>query len=319
MLEYFKNRGLLLKLETTEGLDASPVPASDAFQLLDGSSGIDSDRIEREVDRPFFTHDPFVVTRLRGYVQGKFEVVPPVGPHISTSKASVDALLKIAGMAKTFVAGPPPIVRYNPISSAIPSATAYFFHAGTLYAIVGARANITSLMMDIGSYIQGQCRIEGSCQEVQEQALPANLDYSAFTTPIANTTETMEMRVNGVAVEGKSIGLNFNNTQQTIEHTEARVNRIKERKPTATLRFYRPARATLDPWALWRAGTIIPAYGTVTDPTSGLQTKMTTRIQIEEVKPVDIDGDLGYDISGRCIATDTGGDEFMIEFTDTTP
>jgi hypothetical protein len=319
MLEYFKNRALLLKLEATEGTDAVPTPDADAFQLLDGSSGVDGDKIERTLDRPYFTHDPFVVTNLRGFVEGKFEVVPPAGPHINTSKASVDALLKIAGMAKTFVAGAQPIVRYNPISAAIASATAYFYHAGTLYAIVGARANITSLMMDIGSYIQGQCRIEGGCQEVQEEALPTNLDYSAFTTPIANTTESMEMRVNGIAVEGKSIGLSFNNTQQTIEHTEARLNRIKDRKPTATLRFYRPARAALDPWALWKAGTIVPAYGTVTDPVSGLQTKMTTRIQIEEVKPVDIDGDLGYDLTGRCIATDAGGDEFLIEFTDTTP
>jgi hypothetical protein len=319
MLEYFKNRALLLKVETTEGTDAVPVPGTDAFQLLEGSSGIDSDKIERMLDRPFFTNDPYVPTKLRGYVEGKFEVVPPAGPHISTSKASVDVLLKIAGMAKTFVAGAPPIVRYNPISAAIPSATAYFYHAGTLYAIVGARANISSLMMDIGSYIQGQCRIEGGCQEVQEVALPTNLDYSAFTAPIANTTETMEMRVNGIAVEGKSIGLNFNNTQQTIEHTEARLNRIKERKATTMLRFYRPARATLDPWALWKAGTIIPAYGTVTDPVSGLQTKISTRMQIEDVKPVDIDGDLGYDLTGRCIASDAGGDEFLIEFTDTTP
>lgn len=315
MLEYFKRRGLLLKIETTEGTDATPVAATDAFQIFDGSSGIESDKIERPVDRPFFTHDPFVNTNLRGFVEGGFEIVPPAGVLSGTSKASINALLQTAGTAKTFVSGPPAVVRYNPISSAIPSATGYFYHAGTLYAIVGGRSNISSLMMDIGSYLKGQFRFEGSCQEVQEASLPTGMDFSAFTTPVANTTETMQLTVNGYAVEGKGLTLNFGNSQQTVEHTEARVNRIKERKPTFTSKFYRPARASLDPWALWKAGTIIPIVGTVTDPATSKQTKLTVRSQIEEVKPVDIDGDLGYEITGRCIASDTGGDEFTLEFS----
>lgn len=323
-LERFKNRALLLKVEATEGTDAAPVAATDAFQLMDGTSGVLSDKIERTIDRPFFTHDPFVNTNIRAFIEGGFEIVPPSTILDGTSKASVDALLKIAGMAKTFVAataGPPAtpaILRYNPVSSGIASGTAHFFHAGTFWRLTGARANITSVAMDIGNYLKAQARIEGGCQQVEEAALPGGLDYSAFTTPIANTTETMEMRVNGFAVDGKSIGLDFGNSLQTIEHTEARVNRINDRKPTFTARFYRPARASLDPFALWKAGTIIPLFGTITDPVAGLQTKMNVRGQIEDVRPTDIDGDYGYEITGRCIASDTGGDEFTIEFCDTT-
>lgn len=314
MLEYFKRRGLLLKIETTEGTDAVPTPALDAFQVFDGSSGIDSDKIERDVDRPFFTHNPFVNTNLRGFVEGGFEIVPPAGTLTAVSKASINALLQTAGTAKTFVTTPA-TVRYNPISSAIPSATGYFYHAGTLYQIVGGRSNISSLMMDIGSYLKGQFRFEGGCQQVLEAALPTGMDFSAFTTPVANTTESMQLTVNGFAVEGKGLTLNFGNSQQTVEHTEARVNRIKERKATFTSKFYRPARASLDPWALWKAGTIIPIIGTVVDPATTKQTKLTLRAQIEDVKSTDIDGDLGYDITGRCIASDTGGDEFTIEFS----
>lgn len=323
MLESFKNRALLLKLEGVEGTDAVPTPALDALQLFDGSSGIESDKVERPVDRPFFGHDPFVNTNLRGFVEGGFEIVPPSAALTSGSKASVDALLKIAGMAKTFVAavvGPPAvpaILRYNPISLAIPSGTGYFYHAGTLYKLTGARANLSSISMEIGNYLRGQCRVEGSCLQVDEASLPAGLDYTAFLTPVAATTETMEMRVNGFAVEGKSIGLDFGNQQKTIEHTEARVNRITDRQPTFNAKFYRSAKASLDPWALWKAGTIIPLYGTITEPVTGLQTKITVRGQIESVKPTDIDGDLGYEITGRCIPTDAGGDEILIEFSDT--
>jgi hypothetical protein len=319
MLERFRNRALLLKVEATEGVDALPVPATDAFQLFDGSSGLTGETVERMVDRPFFTHDPFVVTSSRGFVEGGFEMVPPTGAYTGVTKAAVDALLRVGGMAKTFVAGPPAVVRYNPVSTAIPSATAYFYHAGTYYKLVAARAAISELSMNIGSYLQGKLRIEGSCTQVEEAALPTGLDYSAFATPVANTTESMEMRINAVAVEGKDFSIDFGSTIQTVEHTEARLTRITDRKPTFRTRFYRPARAALDPFALWRAGTIVPVWGSVTDPVTGLQTKITARGQIEACNPVDIDGDLGYEVSGRCIASSVGGDEILIEFQDTTP
>lgn len=321
-LERFKNRALLLKVETTEGTDAAPAAGTDAFQIMDGTAGLMSDKIERMVDRPFFTHDPFVNTNVRGFIEGGFEIVPPTGVYDAATRAAVDALLRISGMAKTFVAavvGPPAvpaIVRYNPVTSAIASGTGHFFLAGTLYKLTGARANITSIEMAIGNYLRAQTRIEGSCQQVEEASLPAGLSYSAFHRPIANTTESMELKVNGFSVEGKSLSLDFGNELQTVEHSEARLHRIRDRRPTFTSVFYRPSRASLDPFALWRAGTIIPLVGTITEPSTGLQTKMTVRGQIEDVRPQDIDGDLGYEITGRCIASDSGGDEFTFEFSD---
>lgn len=318
-LENFKRRGLMLKVETTEGTDAAPTAAVDAFQLFDGQSGITSDKIERPVDRPFFGNDPFINANLRGFVEGGFEIVPPTGTYSGASKASVDALLQIAGNAKTYAAGPPPILRYNPVSSGIKSGTGWFHHAGTLYKITGARANITGLSMEIGNFVRGQCRIEGSCIEVLEAALPTDYDFSAFTVPVVNSTETMEMKVNGVTVEGKRLSIDYGNAQQTIEHTEARIGRIRERKPTFDALFYRPSKANLDPWALWKAGTIIPLWATVTDAANNRLSRLLVRGQIEEVQPTDIDGDLGYQVRGRCIPSDTGGDEFLLEFEDTTP
>lgn len=319
MLERFKNRALLLKVETVEGTDAVPTPAADAFQLFDGTAGLDSDKIEREVDRPFFTNNPFVVTNVRGFIEGGFEIVPPVGPYAAGTKAAIDSLLQIGGMARTYAAGPPALIRYNPVSTAIASATAYFYHAGTLYKMTAARSAISGIEMEIGSYLKGKCRIEGNCTQVDEASLPAGLVYTNFTTPMPNTTETMEMRINGFAVEGKAIGCDFGTELKTIEHTEKRLSRISDRKPTFTSRFYRPAKASLDVHALWKAGTIVPILGSITDPLSGLQTKLTVRGQIEEIREVDIDGDLGYEISGRAIASDTGGDEIVIEMSDTIP
>lgn len=314
MLEPFKNRALLLKTETVEGTDAAPAPGADAFQLFDGTSGLTSDKVERAIDRPFFGGRPFVNTNLRGFVEGGFEVAPPAIAD-GTSKAAIDALLRIAGMAKTYAAGPPKKLTYNPISTAFPSGTAWFYHAGTLRKMTGSRANISSIALEIGNYLRGQCRIEGNCQDVDEASLPGGLDYSAFAAPPVISTETMLLTYNGVTVEGKRIAVDMANQLRTIEHSEARLSRITDRMPTFSTLAYRAAKASFDPYALWKAGTIIPIVGTVTDPVTNRVTTMTVRGQIEDVRDTDIDGDFGYEITGRCIPSDTGGDEVLIAFT----
>lgn len=312
-LESFRSRAMLLKLETTEGVDSTPTAALNAFQLFDGSSGVAGDVVEREIDRPFYSHNPFVVANPRAFIQGGFEIVPPAVPgNVTTGIAAVDALLQIGGMARTMVPGPPAITRYNPISSNIPSGTAYWYHAGTHKKILGARAALSALEMAVGSYLRGQLRVEGNYVDVTE-ATVSGLDYTAFATPRVCSTESMTLTFDAFAVEGKSLSIDFGSEQRTIEHTEARIKRITDRRATFTARMFRPTLASFNPWARWRAGTILPIVGSHLE-TDGRRTDLTVLGQIEGINEVDIDGMLGLEISGRCIATSAGGDEFLLEF-----
>ena len=312
-LESFRSRALLLKVETTEGTDSVPTAALDAFQLFDGSSGVTGDVVEREIDRPFFTNTPFVVANPRAFIEGSFEIVPPSVPgNAVTGIASTDALLRIGGMARTLTVGPPGNTRYNPVSTLIPSATAYWYHAGTHKKITGARAALSGITMAVGNYMRGQLRIEGNYQTVEE-ATVSGLVYTAFATPRVGSTESMALSFNGFNVEGKSLAIDFGSEQRTIEHTEARLNRITDRRATFTARLYRPTLASFNPWTAWRNGTIVPIMGTHTE-LDGRNTVLEVRAQIEGINEVEIDGDLGLEISGRCIATSTGGDEFLLRF-----
>lgn len=312
-LESFRSRAMLLKLETTEGVDATPTAALNAFQLFDGSSGVAGDVVERDIDRPFYSHNPFVVANPRAWITGSFEIVPPVDPgHATDGIAAVDALLQIGGMARTMVAGPPARTRYNPISAGIPSATAYWYHAGTHKKILGARATLSAIEMAIGSYLRGQLRVEGNYVDVTE-ATVSGLDYTAFATPRVCSTESMTLTFDAFDVEGKSLSIDFGSEQRTIEHTEARINRITDRRATFTARMFRPTLASFDPWAKWRAGAIVPIVASHLE-TNGRRTDLTVRGQIEGINEVDIDGMLGLEISGRCIASSTGGDEVLLEF-----
>ena len=311
-LESFRSRALLLKVETTEGTDAVPTAALDAFQLFDGSSGVTGDVVEREIDRPYFTNNPFVVANPRAFIEGSFEIVPPAVPgNATTGIAAIDTLLRIGGMARTLVAAPGQ-TRYNPISTAIPSGTAYWYHAGTHKKITGARAALSAIEMAVGNYMRGQLRIEGNYINVEE-ATVSGLVYTPFAAPRVGSTESMQLSFNGVNVEGKSLSIDFGTEQRTIEHTEARLNRITDRRATFSARLYRPTLATFNPWTAWRTGTIIPIVG-IHNELDNRVTRLEVNAQIEGINEVEIDGDLGLEITGRCIATSTGGDEFVLRF-----
>ena len=311
-LESFRSRALLLKVETTEGTDAVPTAALDAFQLFDGSSGVTGDVVEREIDRPYFTNNPFVVANPRAFIEGSFEIVPPAVPgNVTTGIAAIDALLRIGGMARTLVATPGQ-TRYNPISTAIPSGTAYWYHAGTHKKITGARAALSAIEMAVGNYMRGQLRIEGNYINVEE-ATVSGLVYTPFAAPRVGSTESMQLSFNGVNVEGKSLSIDFGTEQRTIEHTEARLNRITDRRATFSARLYRPALASFNPWTAWRTGTIVPIVG-IHNELDNRVTRLEVNAQIEGINEVDIDGDLGLEITGRCIATSAGGDEFVLRF-----
>ena len=47
---------------------------------------------------------------------------------------------------------------------------------------------------------------------------------------------------------------------------------------------------------------------------TGFSQKLSFRGQIEQISEVDIDGDLGWELSGPCIASSAGNDEFALEF-----
>lgn len=312
-LESFKRRALLVKAETVEGTDSAPVAATDGLLMLSGSSKIEADAIERDVDRATFGGKPFVLAKMRGRIEGDIELIGAATPGIA---APIGTALRMSGMAETLDAvGPPKFARYNPISTGIISASAWFYHAGTLRKLAGARGNLSSVALKIGDFPKARLSILGNASgAVDEIALPS-VDFLAYQTPVPGSTETMELLVNGVAVEGIELSLDFGNALNIVEHTESRLSRITDRVPTFTATFYRPAKAALDPYALWAAHTLIPLIAKVDGGSAGKLTRLTIgQGQIESIEEVDQDGDFAYKITGRAIPTSAGNDEFLLGF-----
>lgn len=319
-LESFTRRMIAIKAETTEGTDAAPSTSVNTFDLLDGSSGTEFDKIERPRDRTYFTGEEFLVANKRAFVEGTFELVPPTAPGNagSTGNAACEVVLFPSGMERTKSATNGTTI-YTPISDDIPTVTADFYHAGTLKEIVGARGNISSLAMAIGQRFSGQIRLQGVYTEVDETAVPTDGVYTAFYTPTVAMHDNSQMRYFAgdndtvpLFLWGKSLQVDFNNELQTKQFTQLRISSISDRKATFTARFARPAKADMDVYALRDAGTVILLDFTTDDGTN--YSRLKIRGQIETITDTDIEGDFGYEISGPCIASTGGGNEFSVEF-----
>jgi hypothetical protein len=116
----------------------------------------------------------------------------------------------------------------------------------------------------------------------------------------------------------KQLQVDFGNALKHKEYTELTVNAINDRLPKWTMRIARTdVAADFDPYYIRDQATIMTANFTLYESnakTACLASSLFVRGQIETVAEADIDGDLGWDLSGPCIPSSTGGDELYIQF-----
>ncbi len=337
-LDFFKKRALLVKAETTEGTDSTPVAGTDGFRLFDGTTSTAFDKIERALDKPFFGGDPFGVANKRATIEGSFELYPPATPGAaSTSDADCAKVLLPAGMAVTKDAVAKTTI-YNPISSAIPSATAYWYHVRRLIKVLGARVNISSLAIEIGQRFTAKASIQGDYVDWASSSIPTvtlptkvpvvasarNMRTNLSTLVSGATASTSGTPLSNLLVWAKSLSIDLGSDLKHKEYSSKSVNQINDRKPTFNLKVATTDITNdFDPLYVRDNGIVLvvnvklyEVSGTPSATLSGLYSALTVRCQIENVNPTDIDGDDGWEITGPCLPSDTGGDEFTIEFGD---
>lgn len=335
-LDFFRRRAFLIKAEATEGTDSLPVPATDGFRFFDGSSSTEFDTVDRNEDKPHFGSNPFGVANRRATIQGTFELYPPATPGAaSTSDADCAKVLLPSGMAVVKTLGTK-TTRYNPISSAIPSATAAFYHAGTLIKALGARGNISALGIEIGQRFTGQASIMGEYVAVTADTLPSvtlptrvpvvsskrNSELILGTLVRGGTASTDSTPLTDLHTWAKALRIDFGNALAYREYTEKGVSGITDRAGTFTLRLAKTdISADFNPWFVRDNGIILTAAYRLyeDDSKDGLFSELGIRGQIEQVNPTDIDGDYGWELTGRLIPSSTGNDEFYIGFGDAAP
>lgn len=340
-LDFFKKRNALIKAEATEGTDSSPVGATDGFRFFDGSSSTEFDKVERALDKSFFGSDAFGVSNRRAKIEGDFELYPPATPGAaSTSDADCAKVLLPGGMGVTKDAVNL-ITKYNPISSGIPTVTGYWYHTGTLLKVLGCRAELSSIAIEIGQRFKGKASLTGDYTDVSSASAPSvtlpskvpvtasarNMRTFLSTLVKGGTSSSVATPLDDLLVWGKSLSVDFGSQLAHKEYSSLSVNQISDRQGTFTLRISKTdITDDFNPWFVRDNGIILEARvqlyevgGTPSATITGLYSEVGIRGQIENITPTDIDGDYGWEITGPCIPSDAGGDEFYIGFGDDTP
>lgn len=322
-LDFFTKRAFAAKIESTEGTDASPSNTTDGILLLNGQFSTEFDKIERPTDTPYFTNYPMVVGNKRGIIEGDFELFSPSAPgQASNGNYVQEQILLAAGMTVVKAASAPKSTTYNPISASVPSATWNGWQVDKRMQLLGARNNLTGVSMKIGDRFKGRVRVQGS-YGVTEVALPSVTVYSTVPAVITSANSTSKIScasasVSNLALWSKSLSLDFGNALTTREYTAKKVNGITDRKATWSMTFARTALADFNPWAIRDAGYIVTASMTLSEGGT-LSSILGIRGQIETITPENTDGDSSWTLSGPCIASSAGGDEFFIQFADSSP
>jgi len=318
----FSRRTLLLRLRASASPGTPVVPDSNhGILMFNGQSGTEIDVIERPIDRPFYGGAPFGIANKRAFIEGEIELYAPKTPgQTNTSNSDAHAVLLPAGLT-TVKSASAKTTRYTPVSENIAVSDAYFHHAEILKKMAGARHALSSVTLDIGKHFKANVRIQGDYETVEEVPVPSI--HFPDTAPVVasphNTTALVTVPGGAaLTVWAKTLSLDTGNQITQRDYTSHRETGITARQPTFTFRLAKTALSDFNPWAVRDAGIVINVAFRLNEG-ANKYSELGIRGQIEQISESDIDGDYGWELSGRCIPSNTGGDEFYIEFGDTTP
>lgn len=332
-LDFFKKRSVLLKIQDDEGVPESVSESVDGFRLFDGQSEIQHDTIERPEDKPHLGHDDFALANARVSISGLFELWAPAEPgQASNSDAWAAIVLRPAGMVATkSVSGA--LTRYNPISQSIPVITGHWYHTRELIKGNDIRVDISSLKMEIGQRFSGQASLLGELTSDVEESTPPAVTLPTKVPVVASkrnsrcrvrtlvrggTPSTDDTPLAWLSTWSKLLQVDFGNSPAYNEYTDKSQTALN-RKGTFTWRVAETdITDDFNPEYVRRHGIVIEIDWTLweSDTRVGLYNVLGVRGKIETVTRVDLNGDKGWEIKGRCLPSSAGNDEFFVGFGD---
>lgn len=201
----WRSKIILIKPETTYGVDAVPTSANGMLMTKVAFQPMNGDDISRDLEVPFLGGQPSVPSGLYGRLQGMIELVPSGTAGTAPAWGPVARAL---GLAETIVAATS--VTYNPISDNMESATIYFWIGGTRHKLLGCRGT-GILRWTAQGLPMLEVTIDGLFQPPGEAArvLP---DLSGFQAPpVLSKTTVPVFTINAVAMVMRSLSLDLGN------------------------------------------------------------------------------------------------------------
>lgn len=184
---YFRNAGLYIKPEVTEGTDSVPA-GSNAILVSSLNININQNTVDLAYVRPYFGNSQNL--QVEQFMTLDFEVDIAGSGTAGTAPKWGPVLLGCA-FAETLTALTS--AAYNPISTALPSNTIYYYLDGILHKMLGARGTV-SFELSANARPMMKYTYTGMYGGIVAGTAPTP-DFSGFKVPVAvsgtNTTGTV--------------------------------------------------------------------------------------------------------------------------------
>lgn len=212
---------------------------------------------------------------------------------------------RLAGGADAVVGG----LGYKPRSDDFESATIYCNRAGNLHKLTAARGNV-SLRLEPGQIPRMSFTFLGQHSVVTHEALPANVDYSAFQKP-KQPTRSDVLTIGGAAVTGASLSLDAGQQVTFLQWLNDEVIEITGREATGELVLRDPGVKERNYFADVSDQTVRDIVYILGD-TPGHTIELRARAQLTQPRYGEREGVQTLQLGLRVLPSDAGNDELEI-------
>lgn len=307
-IRIFKKKLLLLKRETTYGVDPTPTGANDFIEARNLSlTPYEADVADRQLVRQSMGNTSKLITGRR--VKLSFDLALAASGVAGTAPKIAPAL-RACGWAETVAAGVS--VTYNLVRAGFESCAFWLNIDGVWHKGTGCRGSTTP-KLDKGIPL---LHVELTALYVAPvDGAPGSATRTGWPieAPV-NSRNTLVCKVNNVDSHYDKFSFAQNNQ---VVHDDFpggyEAISIKDRAPTANISMIAPLLATFDPFALADAATNIPIQ-VVHGATAGNMVQMDLKTLITGVAYEDLNGTTGYALTLSPEDLDDADGEAVITF-----
>lgn len=239
---------VLAKKETTEGVDAAPVGASNAV-LTHGLkvTPLAADTVSRDLDRPTLGNDLNIHVGVHSMVEFDVEIA---GSGTANTAPAYAELLMGCGFAETVGTD----VQYDPVSGSFDSITLHVHHDGQKHAMVGARGNV-SMGFSVEQIPYFHFTFTGLWVDPATIADPAAV-FTTYLAPLpVSNTNTPTFSIHGETPNMTELSLDMGNEISHRDVVGSESIRLADRGPNGNCTIEAPEISTFDYFSAAKANS----------------------------------------------------------------
>lgn len=253
--DYF-NKVILLKLETTEGTDATPTSAANALRVLNFQpTFMDADQKVRNLETAYFGADP---AAMAAFKRGATFDMEMHGGGTATTVPPWMTPLQLAGFGTPTIGGSS--VTIAPITSSIKSGTMYAYIDDLLMIAIGGRCSVGFKIEDDEWPVWNFTYLGRPPVALASQAVPTAPTISGYIDPVLCSTEntTFTLATYAVGLRRWTMNANVDMQYRSLINPADRVA-YRNRSWSGEVVFEVPDLTAKDYFQNIRAGTTIAA------------------------------------------------------------